>query len=652
MHKIEDIIIEVYPLADEYNLLRMFYDNGIKVKKSYEFSNAIVEKFDIIFAASASMFSKDLYDVKKYIFTFTNNIFLENGCGEDFEFCSIDKINNKYKKNYKNVRMAIGNPVYDNLKRTTSNNNQILFIESGHYPYGSESRIELSKTILNICKEFPSYKLVIKPRFLPGDNMVHINKGHLYKYILKECNGNLPENLIMLTEHLDLEELINKSKTVISLCTSAYIEPIIADKGLIVLEGLKSEESRDIRYKIINDNYNRIRKSGCVVNYKDVCNYLPEGIKCNENYYKEKVFSTGNISDKIVEVIEYVYDVFLSKGKFPKIKMYTYNNFKAQIKEDRNINWEKIERNRARNAILVWIFAKFIREITIDLYIMDGKEQFLEELEKLFLEKNFCSKTRWEYYEKSLDLLRGLFIKNSSKLMNDKIDQAILLEAMFHKGKINEIINMKEKVLCKEYYLYIEGVYNFSNERYEDSIRCFEKYFNVVSNKDFEETLADDKNVKDDARCKLYLSYIKINDLHRIKINTIINENNKCLILLEMLKNRMFDKILSIDKKEIQSTEFYMYLKARCEFGMMKYENSIEYFKKYLDFVNTSFQNEKNDFNWKDYELSAYFYLAEAYKNNHKIKQALKYYNICLDKTDGEHVKAMENINLLAKEIE
>jgi len=110
-----------------------------------------------------------------------------------------------------------GSPLFDDIYKykNIKPKKQILFLEQHFFPKGKKGKKELALMLLNLAKYNPEYKIIVKPRTIPSEvknNPTHKAK-HLYKYIYK-ISPILPENLILLTKHKDLIQLIVESEIV------------------------------------------------------------------------------------------------------------------------------------------------------------------------------------------------------------------------------------------------------------------------------------------------------------------------------------------------------------------------------------------------------------------------------------------------------
>lgn len=623
--------IEIFAQFMDHKSIRMFNELNNEIRSINELNDEIIDKCDIIFCALNVVFK--VINANKFIFCY-NFLFMGflPSDGGDLMFTQSDNRDLDYYEDC--ITIPIGNPRYDSyeynpISYNNMNSNKILLIESGHYPFGKEGRRILANLILNICNNYKEYELWIKPRFLIGDkNFTHRNEDHIYNFILKECKGELPSNLILLQEHLNLEELVKQSKTVITMYTAAYLDVAVSKKGIIVIEGLPNEDIFDIRNDYMYKKYNSlILESGCLVNYKDVLSYLPNGIRCNDNHIKKNLCYLNNASGKIVDVIEYVWDRFLKIGEFPCIKQYNFETFKNDMHIDHNITWEKIKAKRIKNHFLsdTRIFHFIKTNIDYSKYI-----EVLEEYEK----RGLLTNENFNYLNKKMELVRNeIFISNKENMMKDEIDQSFLFLAMEYCGLINELMNFKEDViLCKGTYYFLKGKNAFDNKEYLKCIKQFKNYFEDTNKRLYDKFVTDNSDHKSIALLLMSKSFMELDKddkaiLYLKKCREIINENNSEI-------NR--------------DIKLYWYIKARKKLDNREYKYAIDLFKLFLKELDI--EKEANDNEIKSYILSAYFYTGRSYMEIKQNKNAVENFKLCCELTNNNHKEAAKYIELIESE--
>lgn len=137
-------------------------------------------------------------------------------------------------------------PIWKNGEDTQQ---KVLYIESGHFPFGVEGRTALAREFCRMVKEHSESFFTVKPRFLPHESAIakHRNTDHIYRYILDEFGGVLPQNLMLLDSHLPMAELISGADVCLCTYSSAHVEVVRAGKKLINICDVPSEVTADFR---------------------------------------------------------------------------------------------------------------------------------------------------------------------------------------------------------------------------------------------------------------------------------------------------------------------------------------------------------------------------------------------------------------------
>lgn len=446
--------IGVFANRMEPRHIRMFDDLNVPIQPISALTAEEVKKYDCAFCPMDSVPSLTFHDI--YIFTY-NFIFSNRWAtpAGDFMFVQTEKRPIFCWEDC--ARMAVGSPKNDTVVSEVSTSNRILYIDTGHYPFGLEGKTQLGQTLISMCSKFPGYDFVVKPRWLPNEvNNIHVNKIHLYDVITKLCDGQLPNNLQLLYEYRDMQELIDECITVITPGSSAYLDAALRGKGLLILGGLASENSYDLRtdtvWKLL---FSDMEASGCLVDFKDAEKFLPHGLKCREEHLDRIVAYRGNVSQKIVEVAEYICTEFLCKNKFPAIKQYDLRTYKEAIQQDPSVNYTTLKQRRMKNQVLVlsrrfdWVAA------SIDY----GK--WFSILDSCYQDYPATPSALKELNTKMLRELDKLWYEYKAELSQDPIDQSNLLQSMFQLGHHNEILQFSsEEILCiGPYHYYLGKIY-------------------------------------------------------------------------------------------------------------------------------------------------------------------------------------------------
>ena len=437
--------IVIYAPYFAENVLK-FFDKRIPRFPLSDLSDDLVSSCDIIFASSLVsywMADKNLLSIKKPIFTQNYLINQQLQWGGDICFVpSLATTLTDYDQYLYYSKIEIGEPKYDHVSLTSPDTKIFLFIDSGHYPFGKKGKKELARTLLDICKTFPDYELWIKPRFLPGDQVItHKNNVHLYDVIEMEAKGDIPYNLIMLKEHRDLTELIEQSATVLCMYTTAFVGAYASGKGLVVLDHLPSEDVYDVRWKSFERIRNHMVDSKALIDYRRVKEVLPQGINCSEPYFRYLLAEKENAADKICEVTEYIYEEFYKKQKFPEICKSAYQNYKSCFQEAADVDWNRVICNRYAGCLLQRMLSMIDFNINASLDI----QPLVDHVEKFRKEENLIENVFKRMLNNIYQYRDECIVKNKEAMLADDIDSGILLNAFYNLKQYEEIINFPNK---------------------------------------------------------------------------------------------------------------------------------------------------------------------------------------------------------------
>lgn len=539
-------LIELYALYKDNIHIRMFHDMSNEIKDFYSLNESIINSFDIIFSGFSLTEFALFKDIKKYVFIYSTCYMDEIYTYGDFTFgqrqmnhyiigpdYGVDVINQKMIV----PNMAVGNPKFDPYEAETESTNTILFVDSGHYPYGSEAKHELSKLLLSICDLFPDHKIVIKPRFLPNDkNVTHRNEDFLYNHIIKDCNGNLPSNLTMLKEHTDLSEWIKISKTIITTYSSSYLDVAVAKKGGLIIEGLPSKESTAQSKEHLERMKIIMSRSGCMVNYKEIPNLLPDGLICYEQHINEMVYSTTNCSKKIVDAVEYLYENFISLGLFPKNSYYNSDNYRQLMTVDNNLTWEHIIHRRYKNELYGFVFFIYDASDKIDF---SSVIEYIDNI-NILLNKNNITE-----YKTTVNKMVTEIMLNSKDLLNETpYKQCHLLTIMFNNGILEEFD--ESDILCKDYYNYLKGKLEYNKKNFSLACNYLLKYLDGIKNNLYGKTMADFEENIVSANFYIAMCYYYNNDF-----NLALNYFYKCQELTQNHHLKAYEYICKLKNNNL-----------------------------------------------------------------------------------------------------
>lgn len=570
--------VTIFAKQMEHRHIRMFQEMDLAIHSIKELNKNEIKKYDIAFCPMDGVNDLTFYDI--YIFTF-NFIFTTNWTATPGDFMFLQTENRPVFKWEDAARMAIGTPKNDTLRQCEKAEKNILFIDTGHYPFGLEGKKQIAALLLEICKQYTDWNVIVKPRWLPNEkNDIHPNQIHLYDVVNELCQARLPGNLKLLYEHLDMQQLIDSAVTVITPGSTAYLDAALRGKNLIILKGLKSENCYDSRSDTIwKQQYDVLETTGCVVNYTEALQFLPYGIRCREEHLKQVVAYRGNVSAQVVDTVEHIVKNFLSHNLFPACKSYRLSDYKHQIIADPNLTWEVLKQKRMKNHVLR--LSRMIDWVSADIdYIPLFKS--LDERSLRYPVSNGGLKNFESDFRMALN---QLWIQEKDKLMSDPIDQSILFLAYAQTQNLANIFGFKsEDIRCTAvYHYYIAQIitdvpqklyhyYEFLNDANtrdwnmypQDSAsyisRAYNYIFNMYNLNNMDAEIFADLYI--DLYGKRDISLVNYNSRHRIhnlipKVAQLLSETNSQKALKCMMLYAKFEGKYSIVplKKRIERLE-------------------------------------------------------------------------------------------------
>jgi len=486
--------VEIYALYYSKTVLQDF-DTRIPIHSYDDLTEEDIEKTDVIFAttmAGGFIHQKGLLTARKPIFTQNYLVNKQVVWGGDVCFESSNKATeNQYTPYLNCCRIEIGEPKYDHVV-FNGDGEGLLFIDSGHYPFGEEGKQTLARLLLEICREYPQLVLTVKPRFLPEDEVVtHVNHLHLYDVIAEEAAGSLPSNLHLLYEHQDLADLINRNRTVMCMYTTAFTGVVAAGKGLIVLDQIPSEDTYDLRLKVLMRIKENMEDSGALIDYRKVGEVLPGGTVPTEAYQHFLLAETTNVSEKIVEVTEYLTECFFDRGiAFEKVSC-SYSEYQTAFIHGKRLDWDEIIRKRCKDYMILKAFIQIDFRVNAEIQI----ENALKEIEQEILEWKLTDGSSVTALEKrAKEIQDKCIMENADKMRKDDIDYGILLNTLFLQKKYSQIKEMPPRELGADHFYRARVAYEEGNQ--EQEFFELEKYMDVTLGRAYIKEISDMSNNK------------------------------------------------------------------------------------------------------------------------------------------------------------
>ena len=429
---------EVTLFADfgDQGSIRMFSDMGLQIYPASELTAEIAEEYDFIFCAVQSL--RDVFLYNRYVFTYYSmNPAIDPIRGSDFTFTWGEEPEGAYDGAFS--LMPVGNPKNDTLVSGAEDSGRILFLDSGHFPFSDEGKLQVAQMLLDICARFPDREVWVKPRWLPDMDrkaMTHKSTTHLYDQIDTLCGGRRPKNLTLLMEHLDLQQLIDSSHCVITTVTTAYLDAALRGKGLLIVRGFENEDMYQARSWYFDDYYRLMEDTGCVVDVRDVCDHLPDGILCRPEHLRKTYCYASGVSERIVSVMEDICLRFLRKGTWPKTGKYEYETYRDAMTPELKPSFADLRRRRM-NCLLEG-------ELPQRRFLSRGIDwtDFLIRQEKL-LEEAAPSSAGYRALKKlAAEEKRKHILAHAGEIGPEPVDRAYLYMALYEQGEAEELLEL------------------------------------------------------------------------------------------------------------------------------------------------------------------------------------------------------------------
>lgn len=622
--------VGIYAKRMEHRHIRMFENLNLSIKPVSALNQNEIKKYDCAFCPMDGVDNLTFYDI--YIFSY-NFIFNNRWATAGGDFMFVQTENRPIIQWEDCARMAVGSPKNDTPVNEAVSDNTILFIDTGHYPFGLEGKTQLANSLLKICKKVPNYKIIVKPRWLPDENnTIHTSKIHLYNIILEICEGDIPDNLELLYEHRDMQELIDKSVTVITPGSSAYLDAALRGKRILILNGFTSDNSYDIRIDTVwKQQFKDMDDSGCVINFKEIEQYLPYGLKCREEHLNRAVTYRENVSSKIVDVVEYIYSQFLTRKKFPSITVYDFRDYKVSMKVDTSVNYTIIKQKRLKNQAL-GLSRKF------DWVVADvDYRSWLTLLNYSYKTFPITPEGRSALNKQMMDCLYELWVTEKEKLMEDPIDQSMLFQALYIMGKEDVILEFpKEKIQCPgTYYYYLAKIYH--NSKCSDTaLKYYTVFLEEANSRTFlKYNQENDWGISDAYNC-IFSSYNLNNlDASRFVDLTLALYQQRDMTIVSYVNRKRAHNLMPKVAKELADTNPEYALKCLLLYAKNEYHFNIRELNDNIKTLHQDIANIQGSKIYKIYQISNRLRNTIKHLRKQKLKDTIK--------------RAREQINIFLK---
>jgi len=348
----------------------------------------------------------------------------------------------------KHSLIPIGSPQYNGLHKLSTNrktSSKVLIIDTHYYPAHSEGKSQYAEIILKTASKYPKYQFIIKPRTVPDEiNNAKHRAEHLYSYVLKACQKSLPNNLILLNEHKDLNQLVAEAKIVVSTWSTAIIPALLIRKPILILKGFKHLDLEYWNNKAVENFYKYLEGTKAVIPFsqlpKKLMSAKPASKKFVDGLYDD---FDGNASKKMLDFIEKTLKSKTEKNENVYEINFIYNKILHQYYLP----------NLRSGYILQQAYKDFqraadrLRKKAISL--RKNPKDFRKELEKVF--------------EESIKHNIDLFIKSDKKLLSGF--KGWIINFLFDRKEYHQILKLPKKFYIADYYYFKSEIYKKLGEK-------------------------------------------------------------------------------------------------------------------------------------------------------------------------------------------
>ncbi|MBD5115645.1 MAG: hypothetical protein HDT46_10705 [Ruminococcaceae bacterium] len=494
-----DVILLVKNVNDEINN-RMFSENGIPFIDVTEYKFKDLGKVDFVICSpfKSVKFNRLMNEINKrgiFCVGFTNlfssilmrpytDIVFSVGTSKFLEF----------EENGLHYNMvAVGNPQYDSLTESFENPKitdmknikRILFIDQGGYPFGTEGKKLLGEVILAMARNHPDKSFVVKPRYLPDDiaggSILHRPSEHLYDFI-----PNPPKNLILLKGATILEDIIADYDAVVTMWSTSYLDAAMRGMPVMLISRLPSEEVMDVRVQRIQEAYDRLEKTGCVVDYKEILEGKLEFHYVNEEYLKEETENVGRpCAPSIVDILEDIYKYWIVYGLRPyEVFQLNGKEFREKLPEIGTVKAKSLAYRRRRS------FLRWFNERMQDLSFLNramAKPFNLEPLKKYWyffppkkFKKNKRKRLEFKVKLTTETVKMKYFRPQTLKTETDPIRLDYYFDRLFRRKKYRQIKKCKNIHVYPETRAFYMSMIYLKKGRYDDAAKEFADYCHIT----------------------------------------------------------------------------------------------------------------------------------------------------------------------------
>ena len=488
---------------------KMYLQEKIPFVEIDEFDMKLVGSFDFVFSAPlkyrcyAALY-KNLYAANRFILTFASLFSsIVMGVNPDLAL-SIGKSKfDEFEENgLRYNQIAIGNPQYDRLlplkKSAAENENRIIrkviIIEQGAYPYGKKGKTQLAEVLCQMARNNPEITFTVKPRYLPSEQgrQLHVISEHLYDFIEEK-----PDNLILLTEPVVMEDIIQDFDAAVTTWSTAYLDAAILGLPIILIEGLDSIDVFNVRGQRIKAAYDRLRYSGCVVHYKVLYqNPLPFQL-VEESYLREEIYDPCNPSTpRILELLEFLYrKLIITDQRWKGIHQFEFKDFFHRFEGipliDVNSNEYKCRKRLFHKA------NKVLQRFIFDNRCM-GQVMDIDKLKRIWeypvnnrTDKDEIASAIKQLVRDTEEIKTEFFANHFDLVCQDRILQDYYFQWLYKTHRYYELLTYEGILICPESLYFYKAIILYRKHRYKKGTWYMTQFFHLSAGKECKDLRKD-----------------------------------------------------------------------------------------------------------------------------------------------------------------
>lgn len=601
--------IMIFAPYDDADSLRMFRGLKAQIRPFAEFRPQVSQQFDLAFCTVMMMECIKLLDVYCFVYS---QYFEEYYMTDGADFLFTHRRGCLPRCDFRCATMEVGDTKNDlgeaGPVRPVTDEKRILFIDSGHIPFGDKGKEQIADLLLEACQQFPEYEIWIKPRWLrqTRTHYSHQNGCHLYDVLEKRCAYHIPPNLVMLNEHRDLQELIDNSRCVMTLYTGATLNVLARKRGLLVLSGWENDDKWDMRNAVVIAGKERMyAESGCLVDIREAIKYLPNGLQPTEAFQEQMACRQQNASQRMADVMEFIFETYLRHGQYPATREYEYETFRQSMSADPALTLEDLKYERFRDVI-----QKRIASLTYDIVAPVDFSHYYQKLDAVYRQYPLTEEGFVQISKDFAGLQNEILIEQGDLLQDDEIDQSFWLQALFNAGREEELLRIDPaQLMNEEAYRYYLGMIYARRGMPQQALENFSLYLASVNKRTYIKFIQGSDMEYANA-CRYVLETYDGTNFPAVRVAQVyvgLHQNGRENLIAPELRQRA-GKLLAVNAGEIALDETDRTL------GLMW--QLLSWQREEADAVQNALQGEN-----QRYEAEILLYKAEARQYEVEIQQ-------------------------------